>query len=118
MLEDLSGFSKHSQSTDSLLHDLQEFRTDMVDTWTQEMSAALANHSLGLRMDSPVVHFESGHQLMKVNYDPRLVTLVREARQLTVLGHKIPSQIRNATDQAKKFMKQAKALEQVNYLLI
>jgi hypothetical protein len=115
LLEDLSGFSKHQETTETFLHDLQEFRTDIVDTWMQEMSAAIANRSLGLKMDAPVVQFESGHQLMKVNYDSRLVTLVREARQLTVLGHKMPSQIRNATEQAKKFMRQAKSLEQVKY---
>lgn len=50
---------------------------------------------------------------MHVNYNPRLVGLVREVRQLIVLGYKIPMKIQEAVDLAKNFMKQAKALEQV-----
>jgi len=53
---------------------------------------------------------------MHVNYDPHLVRLVREVRQLTVLGYKIPLKIQEAADLAKKFMRQAKALEQVSYI--
>nr|CAD7594425.1 unnamed protein product [Timema genevievae] len=50
---------------------------------------------------------------MHVNYNPRLVGLVREVRQLAVLGYKIPIKIQEAADLAKRFMRQAKALEQV-----
>lgn len=53
---------------------------------------------------------------MHVNYDPHLVRLVREVHQLTVLGYKIPLKIQEAADLAKKFMRQAKALEQVSYI--
>jgi len=53
---------------------------------------------------------------MHVNYDPQLVRLVREVRQLIVLGYKIPIKIQEAADLAKKFMRQAKALEQVSYV--
>jgi dynein heavy chain 2 len=62
-----------------------------------------------------VVQFYQG-KLMHVNYDPHLVRLVREVRQLTVLGYKIPLKIQEAADLAKKFMRQAKALEQVSYI--
>lgn len=51
---------------------------------------------------------------MHVNYNPRLVGLVREVRQLIILGYKIPMKIQEAVDLAKKFMRQAKALEQVH----
>lgn len=53
---------------------------------------------------------------MHVNYDPHLVQLVREVCQLTVLGYKIPLKIQEAADLAKKFMRQAKSLEQVSYI--
>lgn len=66
-----------------------------------------------MHTDEPVVHFEQG-KLMHVNYDPRLVGLVREVRQLIVLGYKIPMKIQEAADLAKTFMRQAKALEQVS----
>jgi hypothetical protein len=65
-----------------------------------------------LRTDELVVQFDQG-KLMHVNYNPHLVGLVREVRLLIVLGYKIPMKIQEAVDHAKKFMKQAKALEQV-----
>ncbi|KAF4526157.1 hypothetical protein B566_EDAN008193 [Ephemera danica] len=110
---DLSEFPKLASDADRLLKEVQEFSTDVTDSWTRHVSAALANRSLGLRTDAPVVQFESGKELMRVTYDARLVTLLREARALTVLGHKLPVNIERAVEQAKKFVKQAKALEQV-----
>ncbi|GLH06946.1 Dynein heavy chain, cytoplasmic, partial [Gryllus bimaculatus] len=65
-----------------------------------------------LLTDEPVVHFEQG-KLMRVNYNPRLVQLDREVRQLAVLGYTIPTRIIDAATLARKFMRQAKALEQV-----
>lgn len=65
-----------------------------------------------LKETDPVVQFTSA-QLMRVNYSPRLVTLVREYRQLTAMGYRIPSHIEQTAIHAKQFMKYAKALEQV-----
>lgn len=50
---------------------------------------------------------------MKVNYNPRLGQLIREVQQLSVLGMKIPSKIKEVSDRALKFTSQAKALEQI-----
>lgn len=52
---------------------------------------------------------------MKVNYSPRLVTLIAEVRQLTALGYRIPNEIEQTSVHAKKFMVHAKILEQVNF---
>lgn len=65
-----------------------------------------------LRETEPVVRFSTG-QLMLVNYAPRLVSLVREYRQLAAMGYRIPSHIEQTAIHAKQFMKYAKALEQV-----
>lgn len=51
---------------------------------------------------------------MRVNYSPRLVTLISEVRQLRVMGYHIPSIIEETSDQAKKFMKYARSLEQIS----
>lgn len=65
-----------------------------------------------LKETDPVIQFSSA-QLMCVNYSPRLVTLVREYRQLTAMGYRIPNHIEQIAVHAKQFMKYAKALEQV-----
>lgn len=67
-----------------------------------------------LKTNESVVYFEEG-KLMHVNYNPNLVRLMNEVRNLKILGYKIPEDIDNAADQAKQFMTQAKALEQVNH---
>ncbi len=58
------------------------------------------------------MYFEAGKD-MKVSYNPRLVGLAREVRMLTLLGFAIPQKIQQATDTARRFAAQAKALDQV-----
>ena len=48
-----------------------------------------------------------------MSYNPRLIGLSREVRMLTILGFTIPQKILATTDLAKKFSRQAKALEQI-----
>ena len=58
---------------------------------------------------------ELGHDdgRLRVHYDDRLVTLIREVRQLTGLGYVIPAKIQNTADTGQKFYKQAVILKQV-----
>lgn len=50
---------------------------------------------------------------MKVNYSERLVTLLREVRQLGALGFSIPAKIQNVAATAQKFYRQGVILKQV-----
>lgn len=75
------------------------------------------SYILSLRTGDPVVRFEQD-KLMKVNYNPKLVKLIKEVRQLQNLGYKVPSSITDVTDKAKLFMQRARALEQVKSLFI
>lgn len=68
--------------------------------------------SFSLRETDPVVQFVDG-KMMQVNYSPRLVSLIREVRQLGALEYRIPSNIEETSEHAKKFIKHAKILEQV-----
>lgn len=70
-----------------------------------------------LATDSPVLSFSRG-RLLRVNYNPRLVGLAREVSQLSILGHSIHPKIVKMAQLAHKFMKQAKALEEVSVLLV
>lgn len=65
-----------------------------------------------MKTDDPVVHFEQG-KLMHVNYNPRLVGLVKEVRQILVMGYSIPMHIQEAAELAKRFIRQARSLQQV-----
>ena len=50
---------------------------------------------------------------MRVNYSERLVTLLREVRQLGALGFTIPSKIQNVANTAQKFYRHGVILKQV-----
>ena len=52
---------------------------------------------------------------LDVHYDERLVTLIREVRQLTGMGFVIPAKIQHTAKTASKFYKQAVVLKQVNF---
>lgn len=53
----------------------------------------------------------------EVSYSPRLVTLMREVRQLRVLGYVIPNKILDLEEKAKRHYSQAKILQQVSILI-
>lgn len=50
---------------------------------------------------------------LKIQYSDRLVSLLREVRQLSALGFSIPAKIQLAANTADKFYRQAIVLKQV-----
>jgi len=115
-LFDLSGFHNLKKDVAALLQELKDFNSNAFNLWSRTKLATLSNTAISLNVNKPVVQFENVNQMMVVNFNDELQKLIREARQLTVLGHSIPEQIKKAVEQAKKFMRQAKVLEKV-YLL-
>ncbi|KAF0306076.1 Cytoplasmic dynein 2 heavy chain 1 [Amphibalanus amphitrite] len=112
ILSDLDGYSGLKKDTSHLLDELQEYHREQFDSWSKDTMEMIKDKTLSLATEEQVVEFEKGKH-MRVNYNRRLVGLIREVRQLIVLGYTIPSRIIEATNLAKKFMTQAKALEQV-----
>lgn len=52
---------------------------------------------------------------LSVNYGDRLVTLLREVRQLTAMGFSIPAKIQHCAHTAQKFYRHGVILKQVSY---
>lgn len=52
-------------------------------------------------------------KLMKINYDPRLISFAKEVRELASMGFTIAPQISKNAKLAEGFMQQAKELEEV-----
>lgn len=72
----------------------------------------IAKKELSLGTDSPVVEL-TGTSMMRVTYDPRLMTLIREARALSGEGVELPREIRDLVDRAASLAGRARALQQV-----
>ena len=53
-----------------------------------------------------------------VHYSERLVTLLREVRQLSALGYVIPAKIQHAAETARKFYRHGVILKQVSAITI
>ncbi|XP_068211563.1 cytoplasmic dynein 2 heavy chain 1 [Palaemon carinicauda] len=112
LLSDLNGYSELKSSIAEFIEELDEYHSDQYDSWSREMLQRIESEELSLATDSPVLSFSSSRRL-RVNYNPRLVGLVREVSQLSILGHKIHPDIIKTAKLAQKFMKQAKALEEI-----
>ncbi|XP_018579489.1 cytoplasmic dynein 2 heavy chain 1 [Anoplophora glabripennis] len=112
LLEDLQGFQNLNQIVLELIKELKDQHNELFEAWSSEIISFINDNTLSLRESDPVVQF-SKQKLMKVNYSPRLVTLISEVRQLKAMGYHIPSVIEQTSDHAKKFMKYARLLEQI-----
>lgn len=53
---------------------------------------------------------------LRVNYSDRLVSLLKEVRQLTGLGYPLPAKILQCANTAQKFYKDAIILKKVNLI--
>ncbi|KAI5737300.1 hypothetical protein M8J76_012015 [Diaphorina citri] len=112
LLDDLPAYDQFKSTVDSVKKELQLYHSEQFEKWLDQTSQDVSKKILSLKTNESVVYFEEG-KLMHVNYNPNLVRLMNEVRNLKILGYKIPEDIDNAAHQAKQFMTQAKALEQV-----
>ncbi|XP_063840903.1 LOW QUALITY PROTEIN: cytoplasmic dynein 2 heavy chain 1-like [Scylla paramamosain] len=112
LLTDLNGYDELKRNIKEFCEELEEYHTDQFDSWSREMLHMIDTEELSLATDSPVLSF-SHRRLLRVNYNPRLVGLAREVTQLSILGHNIHPSIVKMAQLAHKFMKQAKALEEI-----
>ncbi|CAK9809936.1 Cytoplasmic dynein 2 heavy chain 1 [Anthophora quadrimaculata] len=112
LLADLPGYGEISSRVTAALKDVERRRQSFVDTWTEETKNAVAKKELTLGTDSAVVEL-TGTNMMRVTYDPRLMTLIREARALSSQGVELPREVRDLVERAGLLAGRARALQQV-----
>lgn len=138
LLGDLDGFKKFRKEITELLEELQGYRNDLFDNWSHSMISALGDPKQSLRLAlfmnsfnmtdcngdfSLLLSLQTSGRLMElskkdqgkliVHYSERLVTLLREVRQLSALGYIIPAKIQHAAETARKFYRHGVILKQV-----
>uniref|UniRef100_A0A803SUA0 Dynein cytoplasmic 2 heavy chain 1 n=1 Tax=Anolis carolinensis TaxID=28377 RepID=A0A803SUA0_ANOCA len=115
LLSDLSGFQNFRQTADELLEQFKVYEQEQFDDWSRDIQSSLSNPKSGIciQASSPVMELDHSDGALKIHYSDRLVTLLREVRQLSALGFVIPAKIQQATNTAQKFCKQAVILKQV-----
>jgi dynein heavy chain 2 len=115
LLSDLSGFKGFRRSSIEFLKELEEHQQDLFNSWSREIQAGINDPKKPLGLHSKHKLMELSHKdgKLQVHYSDRLVTLLREVRQLTAFGFTIPSKIQQAATAANRFYRQAVILKQV-----
>ncbi|XP_076621618.1 dynein cytoplasmic heavy chain beethoven [Colletes latitarsis] len=112
LLADLPGYEEISSKVTTALRDVERKRQSFLEAWTEETKDAVARRELSLGTDSAVVEL-TGTSMMRVTYDPRLMTLIREARALSSQGVELPREVRDLVERAGALAGRARALQQV-----
>ncbi|XP_051159645.1 cytoplasmic dynein 2 heavy chain 1 [Leptopilina boulardi] len=112
LLADLPGYEEAAEKVASAAKDAGKKRQELVDNWISETTDAIASRELTLGTDSAVVEL-TGTSMMRVNYDPRLTTFIREARALAGQGVELPKEVKNLVERAGLLASRARALQQI-----
>ncbi|XP_052360063.1 cytoplasmic dynein 2 heavy chain 1 isoform X2 [Oncorhynchus keta] len=115
LLSDLSGFRSFLRFCDDLLEVLRAYEQEQFDDWSRDILSGLSDPKSGISLQASNRVMELDHidGKLKIQYSDRLVTLLREVRQLSALGFPIPAKIQQAANTADKFYRQAIILKQV-----
>ena len=95
---------------------IKDFGQEQFKTWKNILLNGLANKDADLILEKTGKLLEldtSNDGLLKVHFSERLVVLLKEVRQLSELGYKVPKEISNATNNAQKYYQYALQLKQV-----
>ncbi|XP_077984893.1 cytoplasmic dynein 2 heavy chain 1-like [Glandiceps talaboti] len=115
LLGDLSGFKRFNRDAAELLDELQQWRRDQFDNWSRDMQASIDDPYKPLSLQTSGKLMELNHKdgKLRVHYSERLVTLLREVRQLQALGFPVPAKIQHTAGTAQKFYRHGVILKQV-----
>uniref|UniRef100_A0A3B4BEW0 Dynein cytoplasmic 2 heavy chain 1 n=1 Tax=Periophthalmus magnuspinnatus TaxID=409849 RepID=A0A3B4BEW0_9GOBI len=111
LLSDLSGFKGFLRFSDDLLDVLRAYEQEQFEDWSRDILSGLADPKSGI--SSRVMDLDHVDGRLQIQYSDRLVSLLREVRQLSALGFIIPAKIQQAANTADKFYRQAIVLKQV-----
>ncbi|OWF37256.1 Cytoplasmic dynein 2 heavy chain 1 [Mizuhopecten yessoensis] len=115
LLGDLSGFKKFRKDAQELQDELLNWRTETYDDWTRDMLDRIndTREPLSLETNGRLMELNHNTGKLRVNYGDRLVTLMREVRQLGSMGFVIPAKIMHVSNTAQKFYRHGVVLKQV-----
>ncbi|KAG2385509.1 hypothetical protein C9374_003324 [Naegleria lovaniensis] len=107
-LDDLTESQKLQEQCGSIQMEVENFINSEKTKWEREVEKSKDELSLKGSMISL-----DKNKKMVVNYNERLISLLREVRQLSVLGFGISQGVQKLAEEAKDFYTQAIALKQI-----
>uniref|UniRef100_A0A1I8Q9V5 Dynein heavy chain, cytoplasmic n=1 Tax=Stomoxys calcitrans TaxID=35570 RepID=A0A1I8Q9V5_STOCA len=108
------GFEKINKAVQEIKEETESLLRTNFEIWCGQHTTAVKSGDLRLRDDQPVVKFEKeGRQLMRVTFNPKLVTFCQDVREFENMGYSVPSELRTAATHAAKYMCYARRLQQI-----
>ncbi|XP_065356058.1 cytoplasmic dynein 2 heavy chain 1 [Calliphora vicina] len=108
------GFDKINKAVQEIKEETESLLRTNFEIWCGQHATAVKSGDLRLRDDQPVVKFEKeGRQLMRVTFNPKLVTFCQDVREFENMGYNVPSELRSAATHAAKYMCYARRLQQI-----
>ncbi|XP_030382925.1 cytoplasmic dynein 2 heavy chain 1 [Scaptodrosophila lebanonensis] len=108
------GFEKINKAVQEIKEETESLLRTNFEIWSGQCSTAVKSGELRLRDDQAVVKFEKeGRQLMRVTFNPKLVTFCQDVREFENLGYNVPLELRAAATHAAKHMCHARRLQQI-----
>ncbi|KAK6172722.1 hypothetical protein SNE40_016326 [Patella caerulea] len=115
LLGDLTGFQKFQKNAQDLRDELQNWRREQFDEWSREMQSLIEDtrQPISLETNGRLMELNTVDGKLRVNYSERLVTLLREVRQLSAIGFAVPAKIQHVANVGQKFYRHGVVLKQV-----
>ena len=103
VLGDLQGFPKFSSFCQSQVESMVAYKQELFDRWVSEILEAIndRNNSISLATTVKIMELDHKDGHLRVNFRERLVTLIREVRNLSAMGFTIPAKIQQTVQQGK-----------------
>ncbi|CAD7084661.1 unnamed protein product [Hermetia illucens] len=114
LIDGREGYEKVNETLQEMKEEVETLLKTNFEIWSEKCSSEIKSGELRLREDQPVVQFEKeGKQLMRVTFNPKLVTFCQDVREFENLGYRVPIELRSAATHATKFMGYARRLQQI-----
>ena len=120
LLGELNGYRPFYREAVELKDELHDYQREQFDGWSRQTVAAIDSKNNSLSLETSGRLMELGHKdgKLRVHYSNRLVTLLREVRQLMAFGFPVSAKIQHVSNIAQKFYRHAVVLKQVRRCML
>jgi dynein heavy chain 2 len=107
--------SEYSNLSANLFDDLCRFERDQFELWVEDMKSMIDDEKseVTLQKKGKLMELDFTTGKLKVNYGSKLVTMLREVRQLMAMGFAVPIEIQKVAEKGEKFYRHGVVLQQV-----
>ena len=114
IFSDLEEIEEFRSTCRDLVADIKEFEKRTFNKWLVDIQNLLKNKKESLELTGRLMEIDYTTGLLKVQYnEKKIVTLIKDVRQLTELGFKIPRQLNDIIENVRKFYREGVTLRQV-----